>query len=202
MTATAGLGPILDLFIQGPLFSEFCQCLPPRVSNNFYDTEAFALVLLAGFLVGFDCLDDLEHFQNNPLIIERFGLIPTAKAFGDWLRDFEPEDISRLKEFLRHHAQSSRKQINTAASLIVDMDSTHHVQHGPKMEGLSFDYKGNWGLSSLSCSDEMGFSHAMELRSGSTFSSVGAPEMIREVFSHLKHTDEKFFRADSAFCNL
>lgn len=69
------------------------------------------------------------------------------------------------------------------------------------MEGLKFDYKGNWGLGSLSCSDEMGFSHALELRSGNTLSSVGAPQLIREVFSHLKCTDEKLFRADSAFCN-
>lgn len=201
LTSTAGLGPILDLFLEGPLFSEFCRCLPQRVSNASYNTEVFAIVLLAGFFVGFDCLDDLEYFQNNPLIIERFGIVPTAKAFGDWLRDFEPEHVLRLKEFLRHHAQFCRKQINAIAPLIIDMDSTSHIQHGLKMEGLDFDFKGNWGLSSLSCSDELGFSHGMELRSGNTFSSVGAPEMIREVFSHLKFTDEKFFRADSAFCN-
>lgn len=201
LTATGGLGPILDLFIDSPLFSEFCKSLPKRVSNNSYDTEAFALVLLAGFIVGFDCLDDLEHFQNNPLIIERFGLVPTPKAFGNWLRDFETENVMKLKKFLGHHAQFSRRKIDASASLTVDIDSTTHIQHAEQMEGLDFDYKGNWGLSSLSCSDEMGFSHALELRSGNTFSSVGAPAMIREVFSHLKYTDEKLLRADSAFCN-
>jgi hypothetical protein len=201
LTATGGLGPILDLFLDSSVFSEFCQCLPKRVSNNSYDTESFALVLLAGFFVGFDCLDDLELFQYNPLIVQRFGLVPTPKAFGDWLRDFDEADVKRLKEFLRHHAQFSRSKIDTRAPLTVDMDSTTHTQCATKMEGLDFDYKGNWGLSSLSCSDELGFSHAMELRSGNTFSSVGAPDMIREVFSHLKYTDEKLFRADSAFCN-
>jgi len=201
LTATGGLGPILDLFIESPLFAEFCKSLPGRVSNNSYDTEIFALVLLAGFIVGFDCLDDLEHFQNNPLIIERFGLVPTPKAFGDWLRAFDVEHVMKLKAFLRHHAQFSRIKIDAKASLTVDIDSTIHIQHAVQMEGLDFDYKGNWGLSSLSCSDEMGFSHALELRSGNTFSSVGAPDMIREVFSHLKYTDEKLLRADSAFCN-
>jgi hypothetical protein len=49
LTATGGLGPILDLLVDSPLFSEFCKTLPPRLSNNSYDTEAFALVLLAGF---------------------------------------------------------------------------------------------------------------------------------------------------------
>ncbi len=68
----------------------------------------------------------------------------------------------------------SRNQINSASVMTMDMDSTSHVQHGEKMKGLDYDYKGNWCLSSLSCSDEFGFSHAMELRSGNTFSSVGA----------------------------
>ena len=164
LTATGGLGPILDLFIDSPLFSEFCKLLPPRVSNNSYDTEAFALVLLAGFIVGYDCLDDLEHFQNNPLIVGRFGLVPTPKAFGDWLRDFEEEHVMKLGEFLRHHAQFSRRKIDEKVTLTIDIDSTIHIQHALQMEGLGFDYKGNWGLSSLSCSDELGFSHALELR--------------------------------------
>ena len=201
LTATAGLGPILDLFLYNPLYPEFCRSLPKRVSNASYDTEVFGLILLAGFFIGFDCLDDLEHFQSNLLIIERFGLVPTPKAFGDWLRGFEEEDLLRLKEFVRHHAQFARKQINSEAPLILDMDSTSHVQHGKKMEGLEYDYKGNWCLSSLLASDEMGFSHALELRSGGAFSSIGAPEMIGEVFSHLKYGVEKYFRADSAFCN-
>jgi hypothetical protein len=201
LTATAGLGPILDLFVKGPLFREFCDCLPKRLSNASYDTEKFALILLAGFLVGYDCLDDLEYFHNNPLIIEKFGAIATAKAFGDWLRDFEPEHIEKLKAFVRHHAHFSRKQIDASAALVIDIDSTSHIQHGQKMEGLDYDFKGNWCLSSLSCSDEMGFSHTLDLRSGNTFSSVGAPGMIREVLSHLKHGDEKYLRADSAFCN-
>ena len=73
LTATGGLGPILDLFVDSPLFRNFCRCLPERVSNNAYSTETFALILFSGFLVGYDCLDDLEHFQNNALIVNRFG---------------------------------------------------------------------------------------------------------------------------------
>jgi hypothetical protein len=61
LTATGGLGPILDLFIDSPVFSEFCQSLPARVSNNSYDTEAYALVLLSGFIVGFEQLPELAR---------------------------------------------------------------------------------------------------------------------------------------------
>lgn len=36
-------GPILWLFLESPLFAEFSQCLPKRVSNNSDHTESFAL---------------------------------------------------------------------------------------------------------------------------------------------------------------
>lgn len=201
LTASAGLSPVLDLLLEHPLFEDLCKALPQRISNASYATETFAVVLIAGFIYGYDCLEDLEQFQNNPLIIERFGIVPTAKAFGDWLRSFEPEHIEKLAEFLRKQARFSRRQIDAKLSLTIDMDSTSHVQHGETLEGLAYDYKGNWCLSSLSCSDELGFSHAMELRPGGVFSSIGAPKMMREVFAHLKHSDAKFYRADSAFCN-
>ena len=201
LTASAGLSPVLDLLLDHPLFPELVNALPQRISNASYSTETFALILIAGFLYGYDCLEDLEQFQTNPLITERFGIVPTAKAFGDWLRAFEPEHLDKLSEFLLHQARFARKQIDPIAPLTLDMDSTSHVQHGVKLEGLAYDYEGRWGLSSLSCSDELEFSHAMELRAGNVFSSVGAPEMMRKVFPHLKYTDPKFYRADSAFCN-
>jgi hypothetical protein len=144
LTASAGLSPILDMFLEHPLFPELCAALPQRISNASYATETFAVVLIAGFLFGYDCLEDLEQFQNNPLITERFGLLPSAKAFGDWLRDFEPEHIEKLKCFLLQQAHFSRLQINPNAALVIDMDSTSHIQHGIKLEGLDYDYKGNW----------------------------------------------------------
>lgn len=201
LTASAGLSPVLDLFLDHPLFAELVAALPPRLSNASYATETYAVILIAGFLYGYDCLDDLEQFASNPLITERFGSVPSAKAFGDWLRSFEPEHLKKLSEFLLHQARLARKQIDPNAPLILDMDSTSHVQSGVKLEGLAYDYDGRWCLSSLSCSDELEFSHAMEIRGGNVFSSVGAPEMMRRAFSHLKFTDSKFYRADSAFCN-
>lgn len=203
ITASAGLSPVLDLLLAHPLFPELMGILPQRISNSAYATETYAVLLLAGFLYGYDCLDDLEQFQHNPLILERFGEVPTARAFGDWLRDFEPEQIQKLQDWLLRQARFARAQIdpNDDFPLIIDMDSTSHIQSGVKMEGLGFDYAGNWCLSSLSCSDELGFSQAFKLRPGKTFSSQDAPVMIRSVFSHLKHEDKKFFRGDSAFCN-
>lgn len=201
LTASAGLGPVLDLFLDDPLFSELCACLPPRRSNASYNTEKFAIILLAGFLKGYDCLEDLDQFHNDPLLLEKLGELPTSRAIGDWLRDFEPTQIARLQSFLKLQAQTARLQIDPKAPLVIDIDSSSHVQHGIKMEGLGYDYDGNWCLSSLMCSDELLFAHAFQLRAGNTFSCVNSATMIEGVFSHLKYTDKKYGRADSAFCN-
>lgn len=201
LTASAGLAPMLDLLLDHPLFPKLVAALPPRLSNASYATETYAVILIAGFLYGYDCLEDLEQFASNPLITERFGEVPTAKAFGDWLRSFEPEHLAALSEFLLKQARFARNQIDPKAVLTAEQDSTAHVQHGVKLEGLGYDYEGRWCLSSLAVADELGFSHALEVRGGSVFSSQGAPPQIRSVFAHLKFTDPKLYRADSAFCN-
>lgn len=41
----------------------------------------------------------------------------------------------------------------------------------------------------------------MKLRPGNTFSSEGASQQMEEITSGLTFKDEKYYRADSAFCN-
>ena len=61
----SGLAPVIDLFIKNPLFGEFQKCLPKYLSNSSYHALHFALLIIAGFWVGYDCLDDLEHFVDE-----------------------------------------------------------------------------------------------------------------------------------------
>lgn len=81
------------------------------------------------------------------------------------------------------------------------MDSTSHVQSGTKIEGASWNYKEEWCLDSLDAFDELGFCYGFRLREGNTFSATGAGAEIDRIFKHLKYSDEKYFRADSAYCN-
>lgn len=69
------------------------------------------------------------------------------------------------------------------------MDSTSHIQHGDKMEGLAWNYKQEWCLDSLVTFDDVGLAHGMQLRAGNTFSSQGASLQIDEVSSGLSFTD-------------
>lgn len=127
--------------------------------------------------------------------------MPSARAVGDWLRDFTPEHIEKLNSFLTRQALSCRRQLAPGTAPTFDMDSTAHEQSGQKMEGLAFNYDGKWCLDSLVSFDELGLGYRMDLRPGNTFSSVGAAPMLEKIFSALPAEEEKHFRGDSAFCN-
>lgn len=199
-SSAAGLGPLLDLFYQSPWFAAFQKCLPARVGRGSYDTAQFGLLLFAGFLYGHDCLDDLEEFQYEPLIQKKFGEIPVPKAFGNWLRDFESENLSNFNELLCSQSLDIRQRLAKDDPFILDIDSTSHVQRGRQIEGVAFNYKNEWCLDSLVAYDELGLCYGMELRPGNTFSSQGGAAMMGRIFSHLPYKKKKFLRADSAFC--
>jgi hypothetical protein len=202
ISGSAGLGFITDLFHDDPLFPDFQKCLPARKSNASYDTELFAMTTLLSILEGHDCIEDIESFRNDPLVVAKLGgEIPSAYAMGDYYRDFGPKNREDLNEFLRVFARRARKQVAPSDPLVIDLDSTAHVQRGLKMEGVEWNYKKQWALDTLSAWDELGLCHGMELRSGRTFSSQGAPELIAKVFRHLKHGELKYLRCDSAFHN-
>jgi len=201
LTPSAGLGPLVDAFVSSPSFQRLKPCVPHRSGNAAYDSMQFVLPLMAGFWYGYDCLQDMEELEHKPDISYLFEGIPKARAFGDFLRDFEPEHIEQLNQYLTRQGLAARKKIAPNDPLILDMDSTSHVQSGSKIEGLGINYKGEWCLDSLDSFDELGFCYGFRLRPGSTFSSVGAPDEINRIFSCLKYKEEKHFRGDSAFCN-
>ena len=92
-------------------------------------------------------------------------------------------------------------------SLIIDVDSTSHVQAGAQMEGLAWNYKDEWCLDSQVAFNQMGLCHGMQLRPGNTKSGIDAATLIRQSFTdgkiqiHRKYKQQDFFRADSAYCN-
>jgi hypothetical protein len=208
LTAAAGLPIMLELFSRSRQFSNFIKNLPTRTGNNTYGTERIALLIWLGFLRGFDCIEDLADFEWDAGVMQKFGEIPTPRSIGNYLRDFSPVNNEGLNEFLRSQAMDARKRICPEAPLIIDVDSTSHVQRGETIEGLAYNYKHEWCLDSLVAFDSLGFCHGMKLRPGNTFSSQGAGEFIREIFPILpvdeverrKIKKKRFFRADSAFC--
>lgn len=204
LTASAGLGPLIDLFVQSPQYRELKKCLPARVSNASFDTAHFALTYMAGFWYGHDCLDDFEEFEKDPSVEDKLGELPSVRAMGDYLRDFEASHVGATNDFLCRQALSARKTLAPGQPLTLDIDSTSHVQSGDKMEGLAYNYKGQWCLDSLVVFDELGLAYSMELRAENTYSSESSAATIDGVLTRLpgsKDPAQKHkVRADSAFC--
>ena len=211
LTSAAGLGTLLEAFDASPLKTPFEHCLPEReIRGKGQGAYRLGLLQLASFLQGHDCLADLDQFRKDPSLTEvMHGETAAPRTMGDFLRDFEPEHLSRMNAFLSLQAKSYRVQLEKmlkksfkpSLAPRLAIDSTSHVQRGEKMEGLAFNYKDEWCLDSQVIFDELGFCWDLELRPGNTKSGVGASEQIRRAFGSYKFTDEKYLSADAAYCN-
>jgi hypothetical protein len=210
LTAAAGLGTLVEAFDQSPLKKPFAIALPERSSPRSQGAYRLGLIQLASFMRGHDCLADLEEFRKDPMLFEIMkGETVAPRTMGDFLRDFEDRNLAGLNSFLSQQAKAYRaqlekmlkKQFKPSLAPHLRIDSTSHVQHGLKMEGLAYNYKDEWCLDSQVIFDELGLCWDMELRSGNTKSGVGASEQIKRALSSYKFTDEKYLSADAAFCN-
>ena len=209
LTSASGLGTLVEAFDSSPLKIQFENSLPERRVNSM-GAYRLGLIQLASFMYGHDCLADLEEFRedsNMEAILRGESVAP--RTMGDFLRDFEVENRSKLNACLPVQARGYREQLTRMLKKEfkpdpaprLSIDSTSHMQSGKKMEGLAYNYKEEWCLDSQVIFDELGFCWDMELRPGNTKSGVGAEVQIRRSFSAYKFEDEKYLSADSAYCN-
>jgi len=196
LVGNAGLGTIVELFDSSPLSKEFAKCLPKRVSNNTQGSYRIGLMMLASLIHGDDCLDDIEEeFSDSPSAEAFFkGKIPVSKTFGDFLRDFGPEHLEALSQFVTTMGYSFRKDLNKNLEApftpnekpTFNVDSTVHEQHGDKIEGCDFNYNGLWCLNSEVVYDELGLAYAGTLQKGNAKPGVDGPKLLDQVLVHLR----------------
>ena len=209
LTSASGLGTLIEAFDSSKLKEPFSNSLPERTSHRSKGSYRLGLIQLASFMHGHECLADLEEFREDPSLKEVMrGETAAPRTMGDFLRDFEVENLSSLNRFLPIQARSYRvqlermlkKEFKPKLSPHLSIDSTPHVQSGKKMEGLAYNYKDQWCLDSQVIFDELGLAWDMELRPGNAKSGDGAPRQIRRAFSSYKFSDEKYLSGDSAYC--
>jgi hypothetical protein len=211
LTAASGLATIMEVFDQSPLSRGFKEALPARstVHNRSGGSYRLGLIQLNSFIYGHDTLDDLEEFRDDPLLEAALkGEVVAPRTMGDFLRDFTPDNHNRMNSYLRDMSRAIRKQLieiqpkehKPNSAIVIDMDSTCHEQSGEKIEGCAYNYKNIWGLYSEVAFDELGFCHGVQLAPGNTKPGSTCVPLIEHCFSSLKYTEEKYFRADSAYC--
>lgn len=214
LTAAAGLGTLIEIFDQSGLKHDFMQCLPVRKSPRSQGSYRMALNMIAGFIYGFDSLDDFDDFDKEEGIKALFGEgRPKGRTLGDFLRDFEDEHLVKLNQFLSRQSYSMMRSLQKnlpeeyqPKNLVLDIDSTSHVQSGNKIEGAAWNYKKEWCLDTQEIFNQLGFCHSYDLRPGNTKSGVGAAEQVRSAMidprtplaRRLK--GDVFVRGDSAYC--
>ncbi len=214
LTATTGLGVILEIFNQSPLAKEFEKCLPKRVSHRSIGSYLLGLILLAGHLRGVENISALNRVRTDPYLYELFhDEMAAVRTIQDFLYDFEQEHIDKLNLYLNNMAKAIFEQLRhqlpkdkAPDKFIIDMDSTHHVHYGDDIEGLWYNYKNQWCLESHVAFDQLGLCHGIELRPGNTKPGTGAAEFIERIFKdhrqqRLRRLEGRdFFRGDSAYC--
>jgi len=203
LVGLGGLGTLLEIFDKS--FGEkFSECLPPRNSFNSKGNYRLGMIQVGSLLCGHDCLADLEEFRDSPMARELFqGPTPAPRTMGDYLRDFNEEHLSKLRKFLTWQASYIRSRIDKYKGTPVHLsqDTSAHEQSGKKMEGLAFNYKGQWCLDSQAVYDEAGLCYGSELRSGNTKSGSDFHELLTTSVSLWKFQDDKRWSADSAYCH-
>ena len=102
LTSAAGLGTLLEAFDESALRRPFEGCLPEReVRGKGQGSYRLGLIQVASFLQGHDCLADLEQFRKDPSLAEVMrGETAAPRTMGDFLRDFEPQNLGELNCFL------------------------------------------------------------------------------------------------------
>lgn len=174
-----------------------------KISGKSTPFDKFQALLLAS-VAGAECLDDMDRLQNEPVFGELNGPLQTARSYGNFLRKFSSSHLQGLNHQLSQLAGRLRSRVGTEERLILDMDSTGHIQHGEKMEGLAFNYKNEWGLDSIEVFDQLGFLYYVNVRSGSTFTADDAPFIVSEVARNLAPSLRRLkplLRCDSGYCN-
>ncbi len=214
LTASTGIGVLVEIFYKSPLFKELEKHLPKRVSHLSYGSSKLALTVLSGHLLGAESVEDLTELQDDEFLLSLFeGDVPAPRTILEYLNDFDSEMISGLNSFLNqmgkvlHGVLREEHPGQISEERILDIDSMYHIRYGELIEGVWWNYKKEWSLESQSAFSHLGFCHHVWLRPGNTKSGTDADVMIKNMFNDTitqemrKRRELDFTRMDSAFCN-
>lgn len=160
--------------------------------------------MILGLVQGAECLDDMRRCHADPLFQELSVEDLSPTSYGNFLRSFQKQDISKFGLALTDHAVLLHQKLNPGGPLILDIDSTSHIQYGKKMEGIATKYLGERCLDSLEVFDQFGLAYHLNVRAGATFTADSAPFVIEEIGRRLRKGfmgRERTLRADSGFSN-
>lgn len=167
-------------------------CLPKY--KKVFNTTSFEKfkTLLLGMIVGKEAISDISNLRYDPVFQKLNSHVNAPNVLGKYLKRFQKNNIESLHELLIATSLNFRaKALPKNKRFVLDIDSTDHKQYGTQMEGLAYNYRNVFGLSSLHAYDELGFPYWFEARPGNTHTSINAQTVIHQVFKKVKQAYAK-----------
>ena len=181
------------------------ECLPLLKGGVARSQKKFEDMVL-GLVGGAECLDDMAEMERDVGFREICGSVYSAKSYGDFLRSFTDLQCKQMNARLADYGYQLRQLLREqSASITFDIDSTVNQQYGKKMQGVRINHEGVLCLDSLAVFDEFGLQYANVVRAGATPTSVGAAELVHQIFSRMPKSENfadmrRFVRGDSGLC--
>lgn len=158
LTASTGVGMLVELFYKCPLFREVEKHLPERTSHLSLGSSKLALTLVAAHLMGAESVEDIEEIRDDEFLMKLFkGKVPAPRTILDFLNDFEESHLQGLNAFLNMMGKTlcsylQEEHPTMSKERIIDIDSMYHTHYGEEFEGVWWNYKNEWSLESQSTS--------------------------------------------------
>ena len=213
MSVLGGLSMFKLMLERMGMNERLAACLPQyRIKTRTSASDKFESMVL-GAIGGAESLRDMDVLARDPGFRATVEHANAGNTYGNFLGMFRLHHCGKLTSLLIDSALRLRRAMHgDKAPFTLFVDSTDHEQYGLQMEGVEFNYKNKRCLDSLEAFDQYGFTFWREVRSGSNFTSNGAPTAIRTIFGRIE-ADEKarrvgrdkklsrFVCADSGLCN-
>ena len=106
LTASTGIGMLVEMFYKSPFKSEMEKFLPERTSHRSLGSPILAMTVIAAHLMGAESVEDIEELRDDEFLIGLFGgSVPAARTIIDFVNDFESSHIEGLNILLKGRPQ-------------------------------------------------------------------------------------------------
>lgn len=151
--ACGGLGMILELIRKTDLRRQINRAVPIFKLYAPYDEADHVLNIALNLLSGGTCLEHLELRRNDEAYLDALSAprIPDPTTAGDFCRRFDGFKTLLLLQAINRARRIVWKQQDDAffAEATIEADGSMVETCGEKKQGISMNYKGQWGYHPL-----------------------------------------------------
>ncbi len=151
--ACGGLAAIIPLVKAVGLRKELNAAASVLKLHLPYDEADHILNIALNLLAGGTCLDHLEHRRNDEAYLDALGAerIPDPTTAGDFCRRYSQSDLLFVMQAINRVRRTVWKQQEDSFldCATIEADGTMVETTGEKKQGISINYKGQWGYHPL-----------------------------------------------------